>query len=298
MTGAGRLRDTFVARPLQRVPHGRKARVAPPRTLVLAGRAMLWSLLALLVALGATTLYGAVVGAAPEPPAAEEVYPVRAAEGLAVRFAQAYLAGDQQAVDALSGGRVAAARHGTSATAPVVGGLVVAATEIATAQQATVTVAAQVGDGWVYLAVPVWAAGSGELAVAGSPTLVSPPRTGQAPQVGLGGVDSRLGEELEPELAAFFRAYADSSQAELDRFAAPGVELAGLGGAVAFDRLAGLEAAPAGPGRARADATVVWQTADGLALSQTYRLELIRRDGDWFVADLGPPAPPASERRH
>lgn len=298
MTGAGRLRDTFVARPLQRARQGRKPRVAPPRTLVLAGRAMLWSLLALLVAVGATTLYGAVVGAAPEPPAAEEIYPARAAEGLAVRFAQAYLVGDQQVVEAFSGGRVAVARHAQSATAPVVGGLVVAATEVTTAEQGTVTVAARLDGGWVYLAVPVWAAGSGELVVAGSPTLVSPPRTGQPPQVGLGGVDSRLGEDLEPELAAFFRAYADSSQAELDRFAAPGVDLAGLGGAVAFDRLAGVEAAPAGPGRARADASVVWQTADGLALSQTYRLELIRRDGDWFIADLGPPAPPASERRN
>lgn len=285
MTGPARLRDTFTARRNRNI-----VRVAPPRWLVVAGRSVLWALVGLLVALGAVTLYGTVAGSGPAPATPGERFPAAAAEGFAARFAAAYLAGDVEATAGWLAGET---------TVQIIGGaepkaVQPAGIEILDDRRATVTVAARLTDGWVHLAVPVYADQAGGLAVAGSPTLVPPPaRAADVPAAGLSATSSQLAGDLEEPLAAFFRAYADSARAELARFSTDRLDVAGLNGAVAFDRLVAVEAAYRGqdPDTATADATVRWTTPAGAELTQTYRLQLTRADGEWFVDGLGPQHP-------
>jgi len=233
----------------------------------------------------------------PQAPDVTASYPREAAEAFAARFAMAYLTFDagrpeqrQRALRqylapgaATSSGWDGQGRQ--TATLALPSGI-----EVRDGTHAVVTVAALVDGGrWLYLAVSVATDRQG-LVVSGTPVLLPPPPLADAAQpADVVDQDPTLSAQLRPYLAAFLRAYAASSQAELAYYAAPGVVMEGLGGQVT---LAGLDALsveqPSGADRS-AVASVRWMDpASGGTLTQRYRLQLVQANGKWLVGDIGP----------
>jgi hypothetical protein len=146
------------------------------------------------------------------------------------------------------------------------------------------------------LAVPVYAK-DGALAISGRPaTLPAPPRA--ALPAANQDRDSALETELQEPLAGFFKAYASSDTASLQRYSDPPVT--GLGNVFTFSALKEINA-PAGDANARTvDATVIWQVApvqskgSGGTLEQTYQLTMVKKDGNWYVTDIRGSTLPAS----
>ena len=77
------------------------------------------------------------------------------------------------------------------------------------------------------------------------------------------GSDPVARSQLMNELPAFFQAYATGDSAALSRFELRGVPLTGLGGAVTFGSIAGLQVPPGGTTR-QITVTVIWQVPAGL----------------------------------
>jgi len=107
----------------------------------------------------------------------------------------------------------------------------------------------------------------------------------------LAGSDPAAERELMNELPAFFHAYASGDGAALSRFAVRGVSLAGLGGAVTFDSIAGLHVPPGGATR-QISVTVIWQVPDlgesGLTkLEMAYGMSVVDlQSGKWYVNEI------------
>lgn len=148
--------------------------------------------IALVAAAVATTLGATVRTFSPRP--AQAVKPIvsratdtTAAEGLAERFARAYMTVSPQDDEARqrtlgqlgladAGG---VADHAGGRTQHVTASLV-AAVDRSGAGRTTVTVAVDDGSRWLYLAVPVARTRSGALFVSGPPAIVGPPSTAAA----------------------------------------------------------------------------------------------------------------------
>lgn len=222
-------------------------------------------------------------------------YPRDAAQAFAARFALAYLTFDaahpeqrrlalEQYIAADSGSADWDGQGKQTAVQALPSGV-----DARDGAHAVVTVAVLVDGGrWVYLDVPVVADGP-RLAVSGTPILLPPPAVAvAAPLADVVDQDPGLSSQLLPYLTAFMRVYAASSQAELAYYAAPGVDLSGLGGQVT---LAGIDALsveqPSGTERSVV-AVVGWtDPANGATLTQRYRLRLLQADGKWLVEDVG-----------
>jgi len=101
-------------------------------------------------------------------------------------------------------------------------------------QHAVVTLLATVNGQLMELGVPIIALASG-VVVAGEPAWLPVPQQVSPPPQPIGASDPIPQGELMNELPAFFAAYANGDSAELSSFAARGVSLTGLGGAVACD---------------------------------------------------------------
>ncbi len=157
-------------------------------------------------------------------------------------------------------------------------------------QHAVVTLLATVNGELMELGVPVIASAGG-VVVAGEPAwLPAPPQVSPPPQPG-GGSDPVAQGELMKELPAFFQAYANGDSAALSRFAARGVSLTGLGGAVAFDSIASLHVPPGGAMR-QITVSVIWQVpsqgSPGIAkIEMTYRVSVLAlQSGKWYVNEI------------
>jgi hypothetical protein len=157
-------------------------------------------------------------------------------------------------------------------------------------QHAVVTLLATVNGQLMELGVPVIAS-AGSVVVAGEPAwLPAPPQVSPPPQPG-GGSDPVAQGELMKELPAFFQAYANGDGAALSRFAARGVSLTGLGGAVAFDSIASLHVPPGGAMR-QITVSVIWQVpsqgSPGIAkIEMTYRVSVLAlQSGKWYVNEI------------
>ena len=107
---------------------------------------------------------------------------------------------------------------------------------------------------------------------------------------------------LSGQLPGFFRAYASGDQETLGRFLAPGASVAGLGGAVMFGSISGMEVPPGGATR-RIAVSVTWRlpgqagprsrgrqsvSAAQAALTMTYEMTVVRQNGTWYVKAIGP----------
>ena len=97
--------------------------------------------------------------------------------------------------------------------------------------------------------------------------------------------------ELMNELPGFFQAYAAGDTAALSRFEVRGASLTGLGGAVAFGSISGLQVPPGGSAR-QITVTVIWQvpgqaSAEITKLEMAYRMSVVDpQSGKWYVNEI------------
>jgi hypothetical protein len=182
----------------------------------------------------------------------------------------------------------------------------VASIAVQSAHRAIVMLLAQVNVGLIELAVPVYSA-QGGLVVSAEPALVPVPGRVNPPPVSSPVNDSVAAAALTGQLPGFFRAYASGDQQTLGRFLAHGASITGLGGAVTFGSISGMEVPPGGatrqitvnvrwqlPGqpqprfRRHAGASSVSAASPGLAM--TYEMTVVRQNGTWYVDAIGPSA--------
>ncbi len=184
----------------------------------------------------------------------------------------------------------------------------VASVSVQSAHSAMVTLLARVNTGLVELAVPVYSA-QGGLVVSAEPALLPAPQRANPPSVSSPANDSAAVAALTGQLPGFFRAYASGDQEILGRFLAPGASVTGLGGAVTYSSIAGMEVPPGGATR-QITVSVVWQlpgqspprlrgrqaartssvSAAPPGLEMTYQMTVVRQNGTWYVEAIGPSA--------
>lgn len=280
------------------------------RVLLLAGRALVWGAAAVVMIAGLRQIIWGPGGeqVSPAPPASS-AWPDAQAQQVATRFASEYLSfseddpqsRQQVLAELLPSGADATAGwdgHGRQGVLAVVPGEVrhVDDTHAVVRIEARVqpftrpagTGRWEAGEpGWRSLAVAV-AVVDDQVVITGLPAFVGrqppPGYSGQATPAN----DSALTSTLRGEITRFFTAYADGS--DVDAYTAPGVDLAGLGGAVAFDSLESFTVYRGSGDQRDAVATVRWASGSGGELRQSYRLRLVRVDAGrasrWFVAEI------------
>lgn len=235
-------------------------------------------------------------------------FPTEAAETFAIRYAREYLtydaAGDSDAREQRLAAYAPAAAtmesgwDGTGQQSIITGPYVAVPTEVDGKNYATITVTAQVSTGqWVALAVPVYASGTGALAVAGAPAFVTQPTLASSPgrprEVE---EDSETADAIEADvLPGFLMAWAASNQTELDRYITPDATAAaktGLGGTVTYDSIAEVKIFTGGDTR-EGTVSVLWRTVNAekpnkaAGYRQTYNLTVSKStDGRWYVKDI------------
>jgi hypothetical protein len=195
----------------------------------------------------------------------------------------------------------------------------VASVSVSSAHHATVTLLARVNSGLIELGVPVYSA-QGGLVVSAEPALLPAPDRVGPPQPPATASDPVARTALAARLPGFFRAYASGDQQELARFLVPGSAVTGLGGAVTFGVVTGMEV-PAGGATRRIVVSVTWelpvppvpqgqraggrqrqrqsQSSGGSSVSpppvssppglqMTYEMTVVRQHGGWYVSAIGP----------
>jgi hypothetical protein len=181
----------------------------------------------------------------------------------------------------------------------------VASISIQNAHQAVVRLLAQVSSGLIELGVPIYATPDG-LVVSAEPALLPGPGRATPPTASGGANDQTAAAALSGQLPGFFRAYASGDQQTLGRFLAPGAAVTGLGDAVTFGSISGMEVPPGGATR-RIAVSVTWQivgqstikargrqdsssslSAAAAGLETTYEMTVVRQNGTWYVKAIGP----------
>jgi hypothetical protein len=268
-------------------------------------RVVLWATLLIIAYRGVTAIVfhqaGGPLAAGTEPGgAAAGQFPVTLAEAYATEFGQVYLnfspatqAQREQELAAFVPPSVAAANPdlGWNGAGQLrLQSEQVAGVAVQDPQHAVVTLLATVNDQLMELGVPVVASGGG-VVVAGEPAWLPAPPQISPPKAASQGSDPVTLNQLMNELPAFFQAYASGDNAALSRFEVRGVSLTGLGGAVAFDSIAGLQVPPGGASR-QVTVSVIWQLG-GQASAGITKLEVAYRmsvrelqSGKWYVNEI------------
>ncbi len=286
-------------------PAGRSWSGSGGRWLLWPLRAVLWTALLIIAYRGVTAI---VFHQASEPPpggtepggAVAGQFPVTLAEAYATEFGQVYLnfspatqAQREQELAAFVPPRVAAANPdlGWNGTGQLrLQSEQVAGVAVQDASHAVVTLLVTVNGQLMELGVPVIASGSG-VVVAGEPAWLPAPPQISPPAPASPGSDPVARSELLNELPAFFQAYASGDNTALSRFEPRGVSLTGLGGAVAFDSIAGLQVPPGGATR-QITVSVIWQLpgqapAGITKLEMAYRVSVVDlQSGKWYVNEI------------
>ena len=286
-------------------PAGRAWGGSGGRWLLWPLRVVLWATLLVVAYRGVTAIVFHQAGApaadgAGTAGAAARLFPVTLAEAYATEFGQVYLnfspatqAQREQELAAFVPPSVAAANPdlGWNGT----GQLTLQAEQVAgitiqDPQHAVVTLLATVNGQLMELGVPVIASGGG-VVVAGEPAWLPAPPQVSLPKLTSQGSDPVVRGELMTELPTFFQAYASGDGAALLRFEVRGMPLTGLGGAVAFDSIAGLQVPPGGATR-QITVTVIWQlpgqaSAGITKLEMAYRMSVVDlQSGKWYVIKI------------
>jgi Conjugative transposon protein TcpC len=249
-------------------------------------------------AAGGGTRTGSTVGAA---------FPVAMAEAFAAEFGRVYLSVSPQDQGLREQALAAFVPASVSAADPNLGwngvGQLnlqleqVAGIKVTDSRDAVVTLLAMVNGQLMELDVPVAVSGGG-VVVSGEPAWLSAPPQPPLPAAASGRSDPVAQSQLMNELPAFFQAYASGDSAALGKFLAPGVSLAGLGGAVTFDSISALFVPPGGANR-QITVTVIWQLpeqSEAAAGNPGVTSELIMKygmsvvglhTGKWYVKEIG-----------
>lgn len=161
-----------------------------------------------------------------------------------------------------------------------------------------VTLAVRVNDRWMQLAVPIYSSHGG-MVVSGEPALTAAPRKASPPAAPPINHDGTTEAQLRSQLPSFFRAYAASDTASLDRFLSSGASVNGLNGSVQYVSLKDVNV-PQGGGTRHATVTVEWRLpssthakASGGELESTYDLTVVRSAGKWDVKSIRASTQPA-----
>jgi Conjugative transposon protein TcpC len=268
-------------------------------------RVVLWTALLVVAFRGLTAIALDRGPAAPDSgtravSAAGSQFPVSMAEAFAAEFGRVYLSASPQNQGLREQALAAFVPSGVSAANPDLGwngvGLLnlqaeqVAGITVQDPRHAVVTLLAMVNGQLMELGVPVAVSGTG-VVVSGEPAWLPAPPQAPLPATPPGGSDPVAQSQLMTELPAFFQAYANGDGAALSRFAAHGVSLTGLGGAVAFDSIASLHVPPGGAMR-QITVTVIWQVPSqgsaGIAkIAMSYRVSVLAlQSGKWYVNEI------------
>ncbi len=268
-------------------------------------RVVLWAALLVIAYRGVTAIVFGHAGAPPADGASASGattgrFPVALAEAYASQFGQVYLnfspatqAQREQELTAFLPASVAAADPdlGWNGTGQLsLQSEQVAGIAVQDGHHAVVTLLATVNGQLMELGVPIIASG-GSVVVAGEPAWLPAPQQVSPPPAAGGRSDPVAQAELMKQLPAFFQAYANGDSAALSRFAAPGTSLTGLGGAVAFGSIAGLDVPPGGLTR-QITVAVIWQlpsqaSAGTAKLEMTYRMSVFDlQSGKWYVNEI------------
>jgi len=182
----------------------------------------------------------------------------------------------------------------------------VASVTVENAHQAMVTLLARVSTGLIELGVPIYS-DHGGLVVSAEPAMLPGPERATPPPDSSAASDPAVTTALTSQLPGFFRAYASGDQETLSRFLAPHAVINGLGGAVTFSSISGIEVPPGGPVR-RIVLSVMWQvvaqstvrmragqsarassvSAAPPGLEMTYEMTVVRQNGSWYVKAIAP----------
>jgi Conjugative transposon protein TcpC len=278
------------------------------RWLVWVGRAVVWLVLLLIGYRGIL----AIISSYQNPPASNSTgagppvssFPVSMASGFALEFSQVYLnfspsMAAQRATELapfLPPGTDPKLGWNGSGSQTVQFEQVVGV-DVQNDNNAIVDVLGLTGGRLIEIGVPVYYSGGG-MVVSGQPAFLTPPANLIPPTAPKVTIDVRAQQALARQLPDFFRAYASGESAKLSAFAAPGVQLSGLGGEVEFGSIVSV-VVPAGSGSTRnITVTVTWLPAStpsagppasgGRAqLQMTYAMTVIRRGGHWYVSSIG-----------
>ncbi|MGH3502905.1 MAG: conjugal transfer protein [Nocardioidaceae bacterium] len=270
------------------------------------GRAVLWAFIIVVVVNGLRVPFVRATQTAERAPghpaAGSSGFPSVEASAYALQFAKVYLDYDQSDPDTRAALLAAYLPEGAdeqfgwdgSGTLDV-NAVTVAGVDPRDAHHAVVTLAVQMDDRWMRLAVPVFAR-QGAMVVSGEPALMPAPPKASLPESQPTVTDDAVGTELRRQLPGFFRAYAAGDREALGRYLAPETSLHGLGGAVKFASLDQV-VVPATKGDSRkVQATVTWQisssggrrakAASAGTLQQTYELKVTQQSDRWYVETI------------
>jgi hypothetical protein len=295
-------------------------RGAGGRWLVWTFRALIWAVLLIIGFRGVASIVsssrqsasGATNGGAARA-AADSGFPTGLAEAFALQFGNVYLnfspaTATQRANDLVPFIPVGAdPQFGwNGAGTQQLQSEQVAAISVQNAHHAVVTLLAQVSSGLIELGVPIYSA-QGGLVVSAEPALLPGPERATPPSSSSSASDPAAVTALTDQLPGFFRAYASGDQEALGRFLAPGAVVTGLGGAVNFGSISGMEV-PSGGATRRIEVSVIWQFVGQATprergrrsaksssvsdaspgLEMTYEMTVVRQNGSWYVEAIGP----------
>jgi hypothetical protein len=261
------------------------------RALVVAGRVVLWSAVAVVLARGAhATLFGSRPKAAPVAPTVPVAgFPRQAATAFATRCAHEHLTYDaahpeshsRRVADCVADG--ADPQMGWDGTGRQVAGLAEpTAVQPLDDHQTLVIVAVEVtGVRYLYVAMRV-VEHHGRMVIGGLPALVPKPPKGTWAAEDIP-TDAALSEALRPAVESFFRAYAEGAEADLAYLSTDRARASGINRAVSLDALTNLKVG-LGHDQRRAFVTVRWaDVTTGARLSAEYHLSLVMAGGRWYV---------------
>lgn len=326
---------TLPARPA-RLPREQR-RGAGGRWLIWAMRAVIWAVLVIVGFRGVVSIVDSMgqpgTPAAGAGSAAADGFPTDLAEAFALQFGNVYLnfspATAAQRVANLTPFIPVGAdpQFGwDGAGSQQLQSEQVASVSVHSAHQATITLLARVNSGLIELGVPVYYA-QGGLVVSAEPALLPAPDRANPPAAPRTTSDPAARAALSAQLRGFFSAYASGDQQALARYLAPGAAVTGLGGAVSFGSLTGIEV-PAGGATRQIAVSVTWQlpapsappvqrsagrtrqkqsgasgtqpqsptssppaaSAPPPSLAMTYQMTVVRQHGAWYVRAIGPSA--------
>lgn len=283
------------------------------RWLVWTGRAVLWALIVVIVVNGVRapferfTQQSTSSGAAP---VTDHGFPSVQGSAFAAQFAEVYLNFDGARLEE-RGARLAPylpegteAQFGWDGFGRMSAGAVQPyGIEVVDAGNAVVTVAFQSDNRRQLLSVPVYHdRATGRFVVSGRPGILPSPRTANLPPKLAPERDRAAEQELRTPLEDFFKAYAASDTASLQRYADAGITLEGFGGAFTFLQLKELTVPLPGGAVREVTATVSWgvpskarssnepEPADPGQmegkLEQSYLLTVVKQGDKWFVKDI------------
>ncbi|GAA3741621.1 conjugal transfer protein [Salinactinospora qingdaonensis] len=268
------------------------------------GRALLWAFILVVIFNGIWMPLRSGFAQQPDQPSeATDApdFPRTAAAAFTLRFAEVYLntqdSEQQRASDLaefLPEGQ--AASLATDAATLSAENIQVLKVEVKDANNAIVTLSADINGAPMSLDVPLYAShGGSALVVSGRPALISAPTKAQLPeQAGITG-DSQVRRELEPILEGFFESYAETPE-HLARYLESGSSINALPtGTVSFAELRKVFV-PTTSEQRSADvrevrATVVWRlpsdgeddSDDTAELVQSYLLTVVKDGSSWYV---------------